>query len=214
MLWRGYSEGAGGEIHPLQNNAESPTEQFELNPEDYAAAEEQGTVVAIVHSHPGDGATTQPSELDMLMCDATELPDYCIVAGGRHSHRHASRRPSLTGRQFVLGYADCWSLIMDYFRIEHGIELPNYSVDRHWWEQGENLYMDNWQECGFREYDGPAQPVTWLSCRYSPPSRTMRVFCWKATCCCTMYGQLSQRIPYGGYYRDRTIKILRYKDLM
>ena len=29
-----------------------------------------------------------------------------------------------------------------------------------------------------------------------------------------MYGQLSQRIPYGGYYRDRTIKILRYKDLM
>jgi proteasome lid subunit RPN8/RPN11 len=28
-------------------------------PEDYAAAEEQGTVVAIVHSHPGDGR--QPS---------------------------------------------------------------------------------------------------------------------------------------------------------
>ncbi|MBQ0463819.1 C40 family peptidase, partial [Enterobacter hormaechei] len=51
---------------PCKNNAESPTEQFELNPEDYAAAEEQGTVVAIVHSHPGDGATTQPSELDML----------------------------------------------------------------------------------------------------------------------------------------------------
>ena len=58
---------------PCKNNAESPTEQFELNHEDYAAAEEQGTVVAIVHSHPGDGATTQPSELDMLMCDATEL---------------------------------------------------------------------------------------------------------------------------------------------
>lgn len=59
---------------PCKNQAESPTEQFELNPEDYAVAEEQGTVVAIVHSHPGDGATTQPSELDMLMCDATELP--------------------------------------------------------------------------------------------------------------------------------------------
>ena len=59
---------------PCKNQAESPTEQFELNPEDYAAAEEQGTVVAIVHSHPGDGATTQPSELDMLMCDATEMP--------------------------------------------------------------------------------------------------------------------------------------------
>ena len=57
-----------------RNLATSPEEQFELSPEDYAAAEEQGTVVAVVHSHPGDGATTQPSELDMLMCDATEVP--------------------------------------------------------------------------------------------------------------------------------------------
>ena len=73
---------------PCKNNAESPTEQFELNPEDYAAAEEQGTVVAIVHSHPGDGATTQPSELDMLMCDATELP------GLLHRGRRATFAPS------------------------------------------------------------------------------------------------------------------------
>ena len=103
---------------------------------------------------------------------------------------------------------------MDYFRIEHGIELPNYSVERHWWEQGENLYMDNWQECGFREYDGPAQPVTWLSCRYSPLSRTTGILLDGNMLLHHMYGQLSQRIPYGGYYRDRTIKILRYKDLM
>lgn len=121
----------------------------------------------------------------MLMCDATELPS--IIAswpeGDIRTVMPRGDRP-LTGRQFVLGYADCWSLIMDYFRIEHGIELPNYSVDRHWWEQGENLYMDNWQECGFREYDGPAQPVTWLSCRFSPPSRTMPGFCLMATCYC------------------------------
>ncbi|MCC8390657.1 C40 family peptidase, partial [Photorhabdus laumondii] len=27
-----------------------------------------------------------------------------------------------------------------------------------------------------------------------------------------MYGQLSQRVPYGGYWKERTIKILRYRD--
>ena len=29
-----------------------------------------------------------------------------------------------------------------------------------------------------------------------------------------LYGRLSQRVPYGGYWRDRTMKILRYVDLL
>ncbi|MEM8010587.1 peptidase P60, partial [Morganella morganii subsp. sibonii] len=26
-----------------------------------------------------------------------------------------------------------------------------------------------------------------------------------------LYGHLSQRVPYGGYWRDRTVMVLRYK---
>ena len=29
-----------------------------------------------------------------------------------------------------------------------------------------------------------------------------------------LYGRLSQRVPYGGYWRDRTIVVLRYKSLI
>ena len=47
---------------PSRNLAAAPEDNFVLCPEDYAAAEEWGTVIAIVHSHPD--ATTQPSELD------------------------------------------------------------------------------------------------------------------------------------------------------
>ncbi|MBD5753412.1 Mov34/MPN/PAD-1 family protein, partial [Citrobacter freundii] len=53
---------------PCRNLATDPTEHFHLSPEDYAAAEDWGTVIAIVHSHPD--ATTQPSELDKAQCDA------------------------------------------------------------------------------------------------------------------------------------------------
>lgn len=61
---------------PCQNLSAEPTEQFHLSPEDYAAAEDWGTVIAIVHSHPD--ATTQPSELDKAQCDATLVPWHIV----------------------------------------------------------------------------------------------------------------------------------------
>ncbi|WP_458031161.1 C40 family peptidase, partial [Providencia stuartii] len=59
---------------PCRNLSDSPDEHFELSPEDYALAEDWGEPIAIVHSHCGDGVTTQPSEIDKLQCDATGLP--------------------------------------------------------------------------------------------------------------------------------------------
>lgn len=201
---------------PCENRAPAPGEQFEIAPEDYAAAEDQGTVVAVVHSHPGDGATTQPSELDMLMCDATEVP-WVIASWPEGDIRTITPRGDrpLTGRQFVLGHADCWTLLMDYFRTEHGITLPNYSVERHWWEQGENLYMDNWYECGFREFGGPPRPGDVVIMQVqSPVANHAGVLLEGNMLLHHMYGQLSQRVPYGGYYLDRTIKIVRHQELM
>jgi len=172
--------------------------------------------VAVVHSHPGDGATTQPSELDMLMCDATEVP-WVIASwpeGDIRTIMPRGDRP-LTGRQFVLGHADCWSLLMDYFRTEHSITLPNYSVERHWWEQGENLYMDNWYDCGFREFSGPPRPGDVVIMQVqSPVANHAGVLLEGNMLLHHMYGQLSQRVPYGGYYLDRTIKIVRHQELM
>lgn len=49
---------------PCRNLAAEPTEQFHLSPEDYAAAEDWGTITGIVHSHPD--ATTQPSSWTRL----------------------------------------------------------------------------------------------------------------------------------------------------
>jgi hypothetical protein len=64
---------------PCRNLAPAPEDNFVLCPEDYAAAEDWGTVTAIVHSHPD--ATTQPSELDKAQCDLMAVLAHRQLAG-------------------------------------------------------------------------------------------------------------------------------------
>ncbi|EJS8701402.1 C40 family peptidase [Escherichia coli] len=201
---------------PNENKKEGPEYGFILSPEDYATAEDWGTVTAIVHSHPD--ATTQPSERDKNLCDETKLP-WVIASwpeGDIRTIYPRGDRP-LVGRQFDLGHADCWSLIRDYFRMNHEIELPNYSVEHHWWEDGhdENFYHDCWFECGFREFEGPTREGDMVMMQVQADKwNHAGILVENGMLLHHLYGQLSQRVPYGGYWVDRTMKVVRYKDLM
>jgi len=200
---------------PCRNIAENPTEQFHLSPEDYIAAEEWGTVTGIVHSHPD--ATTQPSELDKAQCDAMAIP-WHIVSYPEGDLRTVIPRGELplVGRAFVLGHTDCWGLVMSYFRQTHGIVLNDYRVDYPWWESGrENLYLDNWYECGFREFSGPPQSGDMVIMQVSAPvANHAGILLDDGMLLHHMYGMLSQRVPYGGYWKDRTVKIVRHMSLI
>ena len=200
---------------PCRNIAENPTEQFHLSPEDYIAAEEWGTVTGIVHSHPD--ATTQPSELDKAQCDAMAIP-WHIVSYPEGDLRTVMPRGELplVGRAFVLGHTDCWGLVMSYFRQTHGIVLNDYRVDYPWWESGrENLYLDNWYECGFREFSGPPQSGDMVIMQVSAPvANHAGILLDDGMLLHHMYGMLSQRVPYGGYWKDRTVKIVRHLSLI
>ncbi|TBL62282.1 C40 family peptidase [Hafnia alvei] len=200
---------------PCRNIAENPTEQFHLSPEDYIAAEEWGTVTGIVHSHPD--ATTQPSELDKAQCDAMAMP-WHIVSYPEGDLRTVMPRGELplVGRAFVLGHTDCWGLVMSYFRQTHGIVLNDYRVDYPWWESGcENLYLDNWYECGFREFSGPPRPGDMVIMQVSAlVANHAGILLDDGMLLHHMYGMLSQRVPYGGYWKDRTVKIVRHNLLL
>lgn len=200
---------------PCRNLADKPEGHFHLSPEDYANAEDWGTLSAIVHSHPD--ATTRPSELDKAQCDASALPWHIVSwpEGDLHTIQPRGELP-LIGRPFVLGYTDCWGLIMSHFRQTHGIELPDYRVDYPWWESGkENRYMDNWYECGFREFSGDLLPGDLIIMQVQAPvANHAGVLLAEGMLLHHLYGRLSQRVPYGGYWRDRTVKALRYRSLI
>lgn len=199
---------------PCRNVAADTKNDFRMQADDLNNALNWGDAVAYVHSHPD--ATTQPSELDKAACDLLEIP-WHIVSWPEGDLRTIQPRGELTlvGRQFVLGYTDCWGLIMSYFRQTHGIELPDYRVEYHWWEKGsDNFYQDNWYACGFREFAGTPEPGDMVMMQVSADRWNHAGILLEGNMLLHhKYGMLSCIEPYGGYWLERTAKVVRYKDL-
>lgn len=206
---------------PCRNISAMPTEAFTISPEDKLAASQRGEIIMVIHSHP-DVVQLVPSEMDRVQCDWSGVEwgimswpdgDFCTLAP-REDRDYA-------GRRWVLGFADCWSLIREWYQREHGISLGNYSVPYEWWEQGENRYDDNWEAEGFVQVD-PAD--------MRPGDMIMMRIQAQVTNHAAVYlghhehqdnimlhhnfGSLSARVPYGKYYRDRTVRVVRHRELM
>ena len=57
----------GREVYARCRNIGVGTDQFVIHPEDYAAADIQGEIVGVVHSHPG--MSPEPSQADRVACE-------------------------------------------------------------------------------------------------------------------------------------------------
>lgn len=209
-------QGKNEQYFPCRNQAEKAEDSFILHPEDHAAAEEWGEATYIVHSHPD--ATTQPSNVDLAQCYMSELP-WIIVSWPEGDLRiiepMAGPRP-LEGRPFVHGIWDCFTIIRDWYKLERNIDLPNFQRSECWWESGnENLYMDNYRKAGFTEINGELKPGDIIIMQVSAPvPNHAAVYIGDGIILHHMFGHLSKRTPYGGYYLDRTVIKLRHKTLI
>lgn len=198
---------------PCRNlHAGAERDVFLIDPADYAAAEDQGAVVAIVHSHVN--LPPVPSMADLVGIEETRLP-WVIV---NHPVGHYTvTEPSgyvapLIGRPFVHAVLDCYSLIRDFYQRERGIALPDYQRAERWWEKGDDLYRQNFAHAGFIEIDERelqhgdvilmqhASRVTnhggiWLEGNYLLQH---------------VMGRLSSRDVWGGAWRKSATHFLRY----
>ena len=112
--------------YPCENLAITSYQEFILNPEDYVKADNLGDIVAVIHSHPI--SSPEPSQADKVSCERSNLPWHII---NTQTEEWAYLEPSgykapLLGRKWVWGVTDCWSLVVDWYREEKGIELKDY----------------------------------------------------------------------------------------
>ncbi len=193
------------------NTAPAAGEQFRIDPEEYAAAEDAGTIVAVAHSHPD--ATTQPSLLDMAQCDLLQVT--WIIAswpeGDVRELMPTEGIKSLEGRPFVHGIWDCYAIVRDWYQLKRDITLPDFARADGWWNRGENLYLKHYAEAGFTPVQGELQEgdVILMQVRADEPNHA-GIYLGDGLMMHHVYGKLSGKAPYGGYWQERTMIILRH----
>lgn len=198
---------------PCRNLAADAGERFELAPEDYAAAEDLGTVIGVVHSHP-DG-TSRASDTDVALCNAGTVPWHILSwpEGDLNTILPAEGVPPLLGRPFVHGTDyDCYGLIRGFYQLEYGVTLPDYPRPDEWWATGGNLYLELFKGAGFEPISGPLQrgDVVLMQVQ-APVVNHGGIYLGDGQLMHHLYGRLSSTVAYGGYWLERTALVVRYK---
>lgn len=219
---------------PCRNGAEHGRD-FQLSAADYAAAEDLGVILAVVHSHIDQDA--QPSQADRVSCEATGLPWHIVSVkrdagverpsiGEWFSFAPSGYQAPLVGRAFHHGSLDCYGLIRDFYSRELGITLMDFERPDDWWAKPEHgeLYLENFEKAGFRQVDGDPEYGDVVLMQYrSERTNHGGVYLGSASLksqpdLSSMTGamlhhampRLSERVLYAGYWRDITRLIVRY----
>jgi len=214
---------AGGEQYvACRNTATTPSEHFRLPAEDYARAEDQGELLALVHSHPNVPAA--PSDADRVQCELSGLPWHIVSVGEVDGSPECGDLRTilpcgyvapLVGRQFAHGILDCYTLVQDFYARELGIRLGQYERQDDWWLKGEQLYsLDRLRAEGFeRVGDEPRRgDLILMQIRSTVPNHA-GIYLGDGLMLHHLHGRLSDRVPYGGYWAERTCYIVRHGEM-
>ncbi|HAC6879134.1 TPA_asm: phage tail protein [Salmonella enterica subsp. enterica serovar Java] len=198
----------GERYFPCENISADPAMSFHIAPEDYLRAQEEGDLVALVHSHP-DGIPYL-SEADRRLQVQSGIPWWLVCDGKIHKFRSV---PHLTGRVFVHGVTDCYTLFRDAYHLA-GIDIPDFHRSEEWWRKGEDLYLDNLSRVGFfRVHPDEAQTGDILLCCFgSSVANHAAILCDNGDLLHHIPEQLSKRERYTDKWQRRTHSIWRHRE--
>lgn len=143
-----YASPTGAMLYPCPNVAARPHEEFAIDVQDHIGALRQGELLGVYHSHPVATAFS-PDDLDY----ATEiaLPQYLYSVPDQqwHSYLPTTYQPPLEGRQWVLGFHDCYSVPRDHYRAHFGHHMQDYDRDETFCHEEQGVILANYEKEGF-----------------------------------------------------------------
>lgn len=157
---------------------------------------------AIEHTHPNNEPHLSTADRECQI--KTQLP---WVLNGK------TYRPCwpLLGRVFEYSVEDCFTLFRDFYHLA-GHEIRDYRPYGDWWDDGGNMYIDNFEREGFYQVKYPEIGDTIMISLGSDKANHAAMYIGNNKILHHLPGRLSKRDNYAGYYVKYTHSIWRHKE--
>lgn len=205
------------QYYECKNIAEGKND-FILDPRDYIRTEDfvtshAGDITHVLHSHPATDA--RPSMADKVGCEQSGLSwaIHSLQNGDWFSFNPTGYKAPLIGRRFHHGVFDCYSALRDWYKEKLKIEIIDFERNPKWWENGENLFLENFRAAGF-------VPVVYGDIQYgdvllinfnSPVVNHCAIYIGNDQVFHQTMNRLSSREIYGGWLKKNTRMVIRYQ---
>jgi proteasome lid subunit RPN8/RPN11 len=174
-------------------------------------------IEAFVHSH-----AFQPpfaSIADLASCESMMTP-WLIVAMPLKTYQviePSGFMAPLIGRPWCWGSLDCYGLVRDAYKMQAGIEIPNFTRNWGWWEEGEDLIETQFSQAGFVALgpDEEFKALDVIGCKVRC-AVVNHVAVWQAGDYILHHlaGRYSVLEPYNGFFRKCAHLHLRHQSLL
>jgi proteasome lid subunit RPN8/RPN11 len=190
---------------------------FVLDPLDWAAAEDAGEIIAVVHSHPFSGP--QASQADLVACERNGLPwhIYSPHVDAWTEIKPTNYKAPLIGREWVWGVTDCWTLARDWYLEEWDLKLRDWQRPPSLEQFNEQPLFDGcWADTGFVEVgvETLQRGDLLLMAVGTGGLSHCGVYLDDQLMLHHLTGRLSSRDVFGGYYQKATGRCLRHSSRM
>lgn len=210
--------GGGYDVWACRNAHADPENFFQIPVKDHLAAVATGRLVAYYHSHPKTGHQFSPADLAVSEAACLPLYVYSLVTQRFSLHEPTGRPVPLEGRFFVFGLHDCAGLVMDYHRQRLNILMPEMTGEERQMKHLTDGFprMDDYLErAGFVTVPTPVEhSVVLMSLTGNGLINHCAVMVKDGNILHQLMYRTSRLDQYGGYWQERTVKVVKHQSLL
>jgi proteasome lid subunit RPN8/RPN11 len=201
---------------PCRNIAANGQEMFVIDPEDYAAAEDAGEIVSVIHSHPHTPST--PSQADRVACERSGLPWWIVNPNTRtwDGCCPVGYQAPLVGREYAWSVLDCWTLVRDWYALEWDLKLPDWQRPTPDQFEVAPMFEKCFKAAGFYEVSineaTRGDALLMALDRNDGQLNHVAVYLGDQQILHHVRGRLSSRDLLGGYYLKQTGRVVRHES--